>query len=365
MEATSATSMSSEDYTEQQETSTQDTKKEDKEKDKSKNWNPSKSQRILRFEGEEIKRLQEVPQIGRWSPPGKSGLNDEHVRFLAKDIAKNGQRQPVGCKKGPSGDPLLFMGRHRKAAILLINEDPSKWEGPLGTPLSDPLPLLYIYQNLSDEEAIDASIKENTGLPLSVVDLAATAAKLDRVLGYSNDRIAEILSTPHHRVSPTRVIILKSYMRLPLAVLVKLHNKSIPESAAKAMLALKLDGPAMEEMASELEKGNIKAGQIIAMEAEESRKRGRKRRRSIKDVYELLGECDTADSDDFKSWLDGEHNNTERVMQIFTRCEDEQDGEIEEAKGSNLVGDGWELMEDDGETQLYMKGGKVKRVRKS
>lgn len=348
-----------EDYIEQQEVSLDlPAKKEDK--SVSRSWNPSKSQRILKFEGEEIKRLQEVPQIGRWSPPGKSGLNDEHVQFLAKDIAKNGQRQPVGCKKGPSGDPLLFMGRHRKAAILLINEDPSKWEGPLGTPLTEPLPLLYIYQNLSDEEAIDASIKENTGLPLSVVDLAATAAKLDRVLGYSNDRIAEILSTPHHRVSPSKVIILKSYMRLPISILTRLHSRQISEGVAKAMLHLRMDAQAMEEMAGELEAGRITPGQIIAMEAEESRKRGRKRRRSIKDVYELLADIDSTDSDDFKGWLDGDHNESERIKDIFLK-EDEGDlGDQGDDESDVLT----IMNEDEDGSMLIRYRGQIRRARR-
>jgi ParB-like chromosome segregation protein Spo0J len=269
------------------------------------NWNPSKNQKILLFKGREIEYLKESPQIGRWG-----GLDDNHVTYLAGQIARDGQRVPVGVRKGANGEPELYYGRHRKAAILLINADPSAFNLP------GPIPLKYVYENLSEEVALKAAFSENTGKPLTVVDLAHAATRLSS-FDYTNDQVSAIISSPHHTISPVRVSQLKALMRLPHSILTRLHNGDIPESAARAMLSLGLDSSGLEEIATQLEKKEIKAGDIIKQANERKRTKGKKVRRSLLDVKELLIGIDTASAADFLSWLDGEHNDEGRIIAIF------------------------------------------------
>ena len=268
-------------------------------------WNPVKNQKTLRFTGQEIIDLRESAQVGRW------GIDQEHVESLALLIAKDGrQLVPVGVRKGADGKPELVFGRHRKHAIIFINSNLEMFG------LTEPFPLLYVYVNLSEEQAIKACISENRGKPLTIVDLAHMATSLES-LGWDNGRIAEAMSTPWNKVSPVRVSQLKRYITLPHPTLVKLDKGLIPESAAKALFKVAVDRANMIELSEKLERGEIKAGDLIREANAKSRERGKKVRRSIIDLKEKLIDIGTGPALDLLGWLDGEHNDEDRLNEIF------------------------------------------------
>jgi hypothetical protein len=204
----------------------------------------------------------------------------------------------------------MYAGRHRREAVLRINANPEKYGVP------GPLPLIAVYRELSEEAAIRASFAENTGKPLTVMDLAHAATRF-AAFDWPNDKIASIISTPWHRVSAARVSQLKAYIRLPHKVQSLLHRGVVPESAARAMLVMGLDGEAMEEMAGQVERGEMKAGEVVALAAAHKREKGKRARRSIKDVRELCERLGTDKAVDFLSWLDGELKGDEEVERIF------------------------------------------------
>lgn len=274
----------------------------------------SRGSSTYKFEGEEIASLAVSPQLVRWGE-----LDEEHVDFLAADIAKRGQQAPGLVRKRADGQPELIAGRHRRAAVQLINADPSLYGLP------GPIPFIAVYRELGDEDAIRASFAENTGKPLTVMDLAHAATRFS-AFEWPNDKIASIISTPWHKVTPARVSQLKAYIRLPYRVQSLLHRSTIPESCARAMLVMGLDGEAMEEMAGQIERGEMRPGEVVALAGKKQREKGKRARRSIKDVRELCERVGTGKALDFLSWLDGELKGDEGVERIFADGdEDESD----------------------------------------
>lgn len=267
---------------------------------------------MFRFEGEEINNLAESPQLVRWEGGGDiGGVDLAHVDYLAADIAQHGQQAPVLVRRRADGRPELIAGRHRKAAIVKINADP----GAYGLP--GPIPLAAVYKDLNDVEAIGASFAENTGKPLTCMDLAHTAAQLARVMDWSNARIAALLSTPHHPCSPSRVSQLRSLIRLPMRLQRMLHSGAVPESVARAMFRLGVDAEEMEQLSRELEAGALKGSEITSRANAERRAAGKKVKRTIVDLRNKLAELGTAPSLDLLSWLDGDICSDERVAEIF------------------------------------------------
>lgn len=260
-----------------------------------------------RFSGDEIATLAESPQLVRWG-----GLTEGHVAWLATDIAARGQQTPVLVRRAADGKPELVAGRHRRAAILRINADPVAY----GLPAETSVPLLAVYRELSDEEAIRSSFAENTGRPLTCMDLAQTAAQLSR-LDWPNKMIAETLSTSHKRITPSRVSQLKDLIRLPTRVQMALHQGTLPESAARAMLRLQLNAATMEMMATQLEEGEIKAGDITALANDARRQAGKMIRRTLYELKTKLDEIGTAKAMDLLAWMDGELKSDKRVEEIF------------------------------------------------
>lgn len=258
-----------------------------------------------KFEGDEIENLAVSPQLVRWEE-----LDEAHVEDLAWKIAKEKQIQPVIVRKAANGKPELVAGRHRRAAILRINEDLQKYGQ------SAPLPLKAVFIEMDDEDAIRASFQENTGKPPTVMDLAKAAANFSR-LEWDNQKIASTLSTPWQRVSAARVSQLKSYIRLPYKVQSMLHRGILPESAARAMLTMGLDAESMEELAWQVERGEMKPGEIIAESKKSQRAKGKKARRSIADVRELLERLRTDRANRFLDWLDGTLKEDTSIEQIF------------------------------------------------
>lgn len=269
----------------------------------------SRASSTYKFEGPEIAALAVSPQLVRWED-----LDHDHVLDLATKIAHEGQIQPVIVRKSANGRPELVAGRHRRAAIIHLNDHLSDYGK------TSPFPLKAIFHELSDEDALLASFQENAGKPPTVMDLAKAVINFTR-LEWDNAKIAAKMSTPWNRVTQARVSQLKAYIRLPHKVQSLLHRGIIPESCARAMLTIGLDGEAMEEMAGQIERGEMKPGEVVALAAKEKRARGKKARRSIKDVRELLermvGEWDSDKAVNMLSWLDGEVKEDRVVEEIF------------------------------------------------
>ena len=260
----------------------------------------------FKFIGDEIAKLEESPQVARWG-----GTDNEHVAFLAQEIAAHGQTTPVLIRKRADGAPELVAGRHRKAAIMLINEDPSQYGLP------GPVPLKAVYVDLDEEEAFRASIVENTGRPLTCMDLAHAAVQMSKVLDWEGAQIAEALTTSFRKVSPSRVSQLKALNSLPMSIKRRLHKGTLKESVARAMLRLQLPAEELEDLAKRLEDGEIKPAQITAMANKKRRGEGKKVKRSLSELLSLLEELGTNASADVYNWLNGDDVTTKRLKEIF------------------------------------------------
>jgi ParB-like chromosome segregation protein Spo0J len=272
---------------------------------------------VILFYGDDILFLPVTPQVGRWGD-----LNQAHIQYLAREIARDGQTQPCHIRKGPSG-PELVTGRHRRAAVLEINESLGREGGSpyltaLGTPISDPIPLKCLYANVTEDRAVKLAFQENTGLPLTVVDLAHAASTLRSLYpDWSNAQIADVISTPHHPVSPVRVSQFYALMTLPTHILSSIHRGEMSEGVARAMLKMKLERETIQDIANKLKAGTLKSGDLIEMSNEVQRRKGVKVRRSIVDIEKLMEKVDSDKGWNFLGWLRGEHNDTEVVAGIF------------------------------------------------
>lgn len=199
--------------------------------------------------------------------------------------------------------------------MLKINADPAAYGLP------GPVPLKATYADLDDIGSVIASFIENTGKPLTCMDLAHTANQLFNLMDWSNAEIAAVLTTPHHPVSASRVSQLRALIRLPMRLQRQLHAGSVPESVARAMLRLGVDSAEMERLAEELESGRIKGSEITSEANDKRRASGKKVKRSINDLRAKLIELGTAPSLDLLSWLEGDICSDERVNEIFKEVE--------------------------------------------
>lgn len=261
---------------------------------------------LSKFEGEAINQLEESTQLARWA-----GTDNEHVVSLARSIAEHGQTTPVLIRKRGDGTPELVAGRHRKAAIQLINEDPSEYGLP------GPVPLLAVYKELDDSEAFKASIEENTGRPLSCMDLSYAAIQMSKVLDWESAAIAEALTTSFRKVSPSRVSQLKALNSLPMSIKRRLHKGTLKESVARAMLRLQLGAEELEALAKQLEDGEIKPSEITAMANQKRRGEGKKVKRSLSELLALLEELGTNSSADVYNYMNGDDVPMKRLKEIF------------------------------------------------
>ena len=260
----------------------------------------------FKFVGDDIAKLEESPQVARWG-----GVDNEHVVFLAQEIAAHSQTTPVLIRKRADGAPELVAGRHRRAAVLLINEDP----GAYGLP--GPVPLKATYADLDEEEAFRASVVENTGRPLTCMDLAHAAIQMSKVLDWEGAKIAEALTTSFRKVSPSRVSQLKALNGLPMSIKRRLHKGTLKESVARAMLRLQLSGEELEKLAKQLEDGEIKPAEITAMANKKRRGEGKKVKRSLSELLALLEELGTNASAELYNWLSGDDVTMKRLKEIF------------------------------------------------
>lgn len=281
----------------------------------------NKSSDALIFSGDDIVNLRVSPQLVRWGD-----LDTAHVEFLARDIALNGQQSAVTVRKGADGRAELVAGRHRHAAVLLLNSEPSKYK------LENPVSLIAIYRNISDEQVIRASFAENTGKPLTCMDLCLAAAKLANTGKLAHKQIAAIITTPHHKISASRVSQLLALAKLPQSIQLALHEGRLPESAARAILSLGLDDKGMQDIANEFEEGELTAGEIISLANEGRREKGKKVKRTLNDVRRVLDGIGTSKAMDFLSWLEGEFRDDSVLESIFGEEDDENEDEVEDEK---------------------------------
>lgn len=101
--------------------------------------------------GRGVTTLQAFPEEILLDPElnGRKDLPD--IEGLAADIEKNGQDQPVVCRKDDHGNPVLVFGHRRYRAIVLINE-----RNPSGR-----RKINFIYKRMNETEAFTAAIREN------------------------------------------------------------------------------------------------------------------------------------------------------------------------------------------------------------
>jgi ParB-like chromosome segregation protein Spo0J len=263
----------------------------------------------FKFEGEEIRNLAELPQI-RFGD-----LLEDHLESLARKIAREGQRRNVLVRKRANGTPELVDGRYRKAAILRINDNLPEYDTPfLG---GKPLPLLATYRVMTDEQALKAAFGENAdGLPVSVMDLVASAARFENC-GSSRAEIAAILSTPRREILPGRVGQLLALAPLPRKVQDALHVGTLKEVVARQMIRLKLDAAEMERVAGEVAAGRMKAGDLTAQANSRRREAGRKLKRTLPELKARLTALDTDRALDLLAWLNGETPGEDAIDGIF------------------------------------------------
>ncbi len=76
------------------------------------------------------------------------------IEALARDIYQNGQDTPVKCRKDDKGRPTLVYGHRRWRAVKYINEK-------LLQPGQEKFKLEFNYDNLNEQEAFLAAIREN------------------------------------------------------------------------------------------------------------------------------------------------------------------------------------------------------------
>lgn len=288
---------------------------------------------------EEISDLAEFAQVGRWGD-----LNQDHVNYLAVEIARDGQRAPVLVRTGPNGKPELVAGRHRKAAIIQINEDLETYGK------SEPIPLLYIIQEMDDIGAAKAAFAENTGLPLTCMDLSKAVASYSN-MGWDDSRIAETISAPHHKVGRSRVSQLRSLIRLPLKIQQALHDGRLPESAARALISLGIDREEMEGIANDIEAGRMKTAEIGARARAQKRSKGKKAQRTIYELRNILNELSTTKALNLLAWLDGELPDDDIIEEIM-REEDEVEGGDKEEEWDGEDGAPFTDQDEDEEEML-------------
>lgn len=149
------------------------------------------------------------------------------------------------------------------------------------------LSMLCVVRKMTDAEVTAATFSENTGKPLSAMDLAMFAYHNDK-LGIGQKEIARLMSTAHHRMSASRVSVLLNLIRLPLKIQKLLHANQIPESACQALLRLGLSAEELELRASDVAAGRIKPSEITAEANAARRAKGIKVQRNIADLRRMM-----------------------------------------------------------------------------
>lgn len=259
------------------------------------------------FKGEEIRKLKVSSNLVRFEE-----VDQAYVLDLARRINKEGQKVPVIVRIGSDGLPELVAGRHRQAAILLVNDNLVEFEREI------PLELNAILHQCSEEEALDISWAENTGKPPTCMDRAKTAVTYSR-MGHDNSTIAQKMSTDWHKVSVGRVgELINFHNLLPHSIQLMLHRGTLKEATARALLRLKVGSEELQGLADQIVKGELKPAEITRQANEQRRSKGKVIRRNIGEIRIALENVGTDRALNFLAWLDGQVTTDEVLEQIFS-----------------------------------------------
>lgn len=269
------------------------------------------------FKGEEIRNLRVSPNLVRFEE-----VDQAHVLDLARRIAKEGQIQDIIVREASDGRPEIIAGRHRKEAVLLINDNLEQFE------LEKPLDLRAIYVGCSEEEAIHISWQENTGKPPTVMDMAKTAVNLSRT-GHDNTSIAQRMTTDWKRVSVGRVgELINFHNLLPHSIQLMLHRGSLKEATARALLRLKVGSIELEALAGDIVSGKIKPADITKRANEARREKGKVIRRNIGEIRLALENCGTDRALNLLAWIDGQVTKDDILDKILADGEEGGDFQL-------------------------------------
>lgn len=203
------------------------------------------------FDPQEIEALAVEDQKVRF------GTDQDHVDELAKSIASKGQRTPCLIRLDVNNNPILVAGRHRRLAVLQINNNLKSYG------LTEPLALKATLITADDEESLQAAYDENTGLKLSIVDLAVAAAAFQaQHEDWDSQRIAEAMSHANHKVTRQMAARLLRIARMPKAIKDALHTNKIKVSTANHLAKLP-DESAMIASLNEILDGAKKEGDAV------------------------------------------------------------------------------------------------------
>jgi len=291
----------------------------------------AKSQRgYFKFEGEAIDNLDVSPNIGRFEE-----LTDSHVDKLALSIFHEGQKVPVIIRSGPTKQPQLIAGRHRRAAVILVNQTIDRYIADEFTDkpeteltelqaaivargTHDKFPLNAIFNNLSDIDAVKTSLIENRdNLPPTCIDIATAIANLEN-LAMTNNDIARTL-----QMHATRISQLKAYIPLPREIKHDVHNGIVPESTLKVLLRHDWNGKgkdATDDMVTTwraLRDKSLSVKEFKQTVLNEKRTKGEVIKRSGGDLRDLLIKVKSVEARLMIRWLDGEVGSDDEIVELF------------------------------------------------
>jgi len=242
----------------------------------------------LTFQPEYIAGLKEDPNPSRF---GRIKIEEWLLASLAK-----GQIQECLVRMDSEHNPVLYVGRNRKAHILYINEHPERWEE---WGVKAPLGLRAKYMPLTKEQAEEMGIDENLERnELGTLDKAQLAQRYS-LQGKDNAWIAARLRLK----STTRVTQLLDLFAMGHDVLTLISEGKLTEAATRGLKGLS------EEVIAEIV-AKIRAGEkphaVLAEIREQHRAKGAARPRSgreiLKEFESLGGDAGTT----LASWAKGD-----------------------------------------------------------
>lgn len=191
---------------------------------------------------------------------------------LSRSIARNGQTDPCSVRDGGGGRGVVVDGRRRFLAVLYVNRDFASFKDRDGKALKAPLPLRFVFAiGVDDEEALELSLVANLErLDLDPIDRANSAMKAVRHYGWTQERVATVMSC-----DPSTVSVLISIARLPKRTKALIKSGKLPLSDARRLTAMpetevkKLtkeieDGVAVKEVMAKVKSSKREKGDIIS-----------------------------------------------------------------------------------------------------
>ncbi len=245
----------------------------------------AKPDEVLKFEGDAIASMKVDPDPSRFAAPP---IDPAFCAVLAKE----GQQQPGLIRKGTEGEPVLFVGRRRRAHILHINEDPAAWG------LDAPMVFMAKFKPVTAEAAAAMAASENLEqAQLTALDKAFIAQGM-KLRDADDSAIAARL-----RISKTRVTQLLDLFALGDGVLSLIHAKKLTEAGARGLMGLSAD--VIADVAAKIN-GGSKAHAILAEIREQHRKKGNARPRSGRDMIKAFDDLGGDAGATLKAWATGD-----------------------------------------------------------